>query len=84
MSPGEKWGARIWHLFDLGPGLVAAEPAQQPGRRTKTSQGALDEIQAYEYRQPDKRWMYPVGKGNRKQDHAASYDAYAIIDGHDL
>jgi len=42
---------------------VAAEPAQQPGCGAKTSQGALDEIQAYEYRQPDKRWVYPVGKG---------------------
>jgi len=63
VSPGEKWGARIWRLFKLGPGLVAAEPAQQPGCGAKTSQGALDEIQAYEYRQPDKRWVYPVGKG---------------------
>ena len=63
---------------------MAAESAQQPGGGTKPSQGALDKIQTYKYRQPDKRWVYPVGEGDRKQDHAASHDAYAIIEGHDL
>ena len=88
MPQGEKVGAPEYGAHSIlvlsFSRSLAPEPAQQPGCGTKSGQGTLDEIQAYEYRQPEKRWMYPVGKDYRKQDHAAGYDAYAIIDCHNL